>query len=264
MKQLKVMSFNLKRNYFSGGSRCFYKRKEAIREVICKYNPDIIGTQELTSKSLKEMEAVLTEYHCVGNGRGGGNKGEYTAIFYKKSKFTLHEEYTFWLSPTPDRPSRAWLAFFPRICTTCVLTFKDEPSESIRLFNTHLDHISYLARLKGLELITHIIQQSNKEDNTPTLVMGDFNATPTSKTMRDWQKKLVNKGKVKLQSTYNKLENRVSSRSYHGFVGKTKGSPIDYIFVTENIEIEEVQICRDQIEGYFPSDHYPVLATIHV
>ena len=257
------MSFNIKRNYFVGGPKCFHKRKEVIQEVVRRYDPDIIGTQELTASSLSILKKLLSQYSYVGKGRGGDDKGEYTAIFYRKDKFDLHEDYTFWLSKTPYKPSRSWFAAMPRICTTCALVFKDDPTKMIRLYNTHLDHISYFARVKGLELITRRVN-ADIGKRTPTLLMGDFNAKPTSKTMKKWQKQSDDYQTIKLKNAYTLLDEDGMTRSYHGFVGKTKGSPIDYIFTTEDIEIQEVHICRDQINGFFPSDHYPIVATLQI
>ncbi|MGL4800341.1 MAG: endonuclease/exonuclease/phosphatase family protein [Cellulosilyticaceae bacterium] len=264
MNELKVMSFNMKRDCFPIGRRNFNRRKFVIKEIIDKYKPDIIGTQELTASGIKEFKRLLEGYQCVGSGRDGAEKGEYTAIFYLKNKFEMNEESTFWLSPTPEKPSRAWFAMFPRICTTCTLRIKEKPEIGIRLYNTHLDHISYWARIKGLYLITKSIQAAEREDRKPTLIMGDFNATPTSRTMKVWENSLLKKEKKKLASAYTQLENEPVGRSYHYFSGKKEGHPIDYIYVTEDIQVQQVQLCYDTVEGHFPSDHYPVLATLQI
>lgn len=263
MSTIKIMSFNMKRNYKTGGEKCFYKRKEGIRQIIQQYNPDVIGTQELTNETLNILGNLLSDYVCIGDGREGKEKGEYTAILYRKDKFALKEEHTFWLSPTPERQSRAWLAMFPRICTTCVLTLKEDQKQSLRVYNTHLDHISYWARVKGLGVITKLLREANKENVLPAILMGDFNAIPTSRTIRKWQKEKQREGIV-LKSAFHEIEDLSTARSYHGFKGKIKGMPIDYIYATEDVAIKEVHLCRDQIDGIFPSDHYPLLATIQL
>ena len=53
-------------------------------------------------------------------------------------------------------------------------------------------------------------------------------------------------------------------RSYHGFSGKTKGEPIDYIFTSRDLVLREVRLHQEQISGGFPSDHYPVVAQVEL
>ncbi len=48
------------------------------------------------------------------------------------------------------------------------------------------------------------------------------------------------------------------------FKGKEKGLHIDYIFVSEDLEIVDVNIIKDNIDGKYPSDHYPLVADIRI
>ena len=48
------------------------------------------------------------------------------------------------------------------------------------------------------------------------------------------------------------------------FKGKEKGLHIDYIFVSEDLEIVDVDIVKDNINGKYPSDHYPLIADIRI
>lgn len=262
---LKVMSFNMKRNYLSFGMNKWLYRAVRIEKIIKEYKPDIIGTQELTRKALQDMQRMLPEYDYVGMGRNGGDKGEYTAIFYLKDKFILNEEHTFWLSSTPERPSRAWFAAFPRICTTCNLSFKDNKEQRLSIFNTHLDHMSYWSRINSLKLITNKIHEQYMKNSDSILFMGDFNATPTSRTFRKWDQERDAEKRISLINLYTvrqDLKDGPIGRSYHGFKGNVQGKPIDYIFVSPDLDIEEVKICRDRINEHFPSDHYPVIAKL--
>ncbi|MGL4362941.1 MAG: endonuclease/exonuclease/phosphatase family protein [Cellulosilyticaceae bacterium] len=265
MKKIKIMTFNMKRNYIPNCFRNFNKRRTIIEEIIKKYEPDIIGTQELTNKMIHDLKNIFKgKYECIGMGRDGGEKGEHAAIFYKKETFEVDTHYTFWLSRTPDVPSRGWLAFFPRICTSCELKLKDNKDQHIKIYNTHLDHISYLARIKGLELIMKKMENDQKNENMPMILMGDFNAKPNSKTMKWWQKYLINQERFKIYDAFMHMENVILRRSYHGYNGKKEGSPIDYIFASEQFQMQKIEICRDQVNGLYPSDHYPILATFQI
>lgn len=264
---IKVMSFNMKRNYFSFGKNSWEKRAALVAQVIRQNSPDIMGTQELTTVSLSDMQRLLPEYSYVGQGRGGGMNGEFSAIFFRTERFTLLHDETFWLSQTPDTPSRGWLALFPRICTACRLATKDGSGTVLRVYNTHLDHISYLARINGLKLIVkHVLEHQNSDKPTPVVLMGDFNATPNSKTLRAWQNSLLGSEQwAPTNNSYNMLlQNSPAElgRSYHGFRGTVTGMPIDYIFTSKDISLRAVEIRRDNFSSRFPSDHYPVIAEL--
>jgi len=79
-KSFKVMSFNMKRNYFSFGKNSWEKRAALVAQVIRQNSPDIMGTQELTTVSLSDMQRLLPEYSYVGQGRGGGMSGVMAAV----------------------------------------------------------------------------------------------------------------------------------------------------------------------------------------
>lgn len=56
-----------------------------------------------------DMSSVLPEYSFIGVGRDDGKEqGEYSAIFYKRELFDVLDSGTFWLSPTPEKPSLGW------------------------------------------------------------------------------------------------------------------------------------------------------------
>ena len=80
METIVVMSFNLKRNLLPFGPHAWHRRAGQAARLIREVSPDILGTQELTEGPLGDMERLLSEYQWVGEGRGGGHKGEYTAI----------------------------------------------------------------------------------------------------------------------------------------------------------------------------------------
>ncbi|WP_283125114.1 endonuclease/exonuclease/phosphatase family protein [Angelakisella massiliensis] len=270
MVPIKLMSFNMKRNYFHFGQHCWEKRAGLVARLVRDTAPDIIGTQELTVASLSDLLRLLPEYDYVGEGRGGGQLGEFTAILFRRDRFLLRENKTFWLSATPEVPSRAWLAIFPRICTKCTLALAANPAVLLRVYNTHLDHISYFARVNGLKLIIRTILEDQKSLRTPVALTGDFNATPTSRTLQKWAAELTASGEqVLLRNSYNLMvqsssEGQGPGRSYHGFRGAVGGQPIDYIFTSKDLNLRALEIRREQVEDAFPSDHYPIIAQLEL
>ncbi len=267
MTELTVMTFNMKRSVFKFGRHAWNRREPLVAQMVRRLEPDILGTQELTRSSLADLCRLLPEYSYAGIGRGGGAKGEYTAIFYRTDRFDLLSYETFWLSRTPNRPSRDATAFFARTCTWCELAQKEDPERPLRVYNTHLDHISYFARVRGLGLIAQEIFKRYEEAPGPVVLMGDFNAAPNSKTLKKWAGSTLREdGNTYLLNSYNVLAQMAPEqslgRSYHGWRDKAGGKPIDYIFTTKDVVLKKVDILRDKVGDAFPSDHYPVLAKI--
>src|SRR3546814_14316298 len=74
----------------------------------------------------------------------------YSAIFYKKDRFRLLDHDTFWLSETPEVPSKGWDAALNRICTWGKFRDKESRKEFF-YFNLHMDHRGKEARKKSTE-----------------------------------------------------------------------------------------------------------------
>ena len=71
--------------------------------------PDIFGLQEAHLDWMKTFWNNMPEYDYVGVGRDDGKEdGEFSPVFYKKDKFEFIDGSTFWISETPDVPSRSW------------------------------------------------------------------------------------------------------------------------------------------------------------
>ena len=88
---LTVMSYNIRLNVESDGENAWPKRKEFLVSQILFHAPGIIGTQEVTPGQLDYLEEHLTPYAHIGVGREGGDKGEYSALFYNRHKFSVQD-----------------------------------------------------------------------------------------------------------------------------------------------------------------------------
>ncbi|ULT43255.1 hypothetical protein KRR40_07180 [Niabella defluvii] len=84
---------------------------------------------------LEDVVKALPQYARHGKGRDdGSDKGEHSAIFYKKDKFLLLQSGDFWLSETPDKPGLGWDATCcNRICSWVYLQDQKSKRNSISL-----------------------------------------------------------------------------------------------------------------------------------
>ena len=69
---------------------------------------------------------------------------------------------------------------------------------------------------------------------------------------------------VHLTNIWQFVENAGDSGTYHGFKGRIKGRRIDYIFVSDEFEVEEAYVDRTNFDGRYPSDHYPLVAVLRL
>ena len=158
---LKLMSYNIRLDVKSDGENWWEVRKDKVAGLINYYEPDFVGLQEVLHRQLVYLKDSLQGYDYIGVGRDDGKEaGEYSCIFYKKDLYTLVEQSTFWLSPTPDQPSKGWDAALNRVCTYGFFKSK-KTKEIFWVFNTHFDHMGKQARLESAKLIVQKIAEKN-------------------------------------------------------------------------------------------------------
>ncbi|MFE4573050.1 endonuclease/exonuclease/phosphatase family protein [Paenibacillus chitinolyticus] len=257
-KNLTAMTFNLRVNVLSDGSNAWPHRKHLAADSILGSGAHLIGTQEGTAGMLADLDAQLPAYSRIGNGRLGEaeaklHQDEYCAIYYNREALTLIKHGQFWLSETPEeRGSLGWDSSYPRICTWGCFESKERPSVRFYAFNTHFDHLGQKAREESAKLLLERIRACREEENAPVLLMGDLNAEPDNPA--------IGLLRGQLQDACTLLEEPVG-RTFHDFEGGTDGEPIDYIFATQDIEMIGTTVDRKQLDGAYPSDHYPVALT---
>lgn len=263
---LRVASFNLKRDFGLFLRYRWETRRELAASIIRTSGASIIGVQELLPHMRQDIIDLLPGYSIYGQGRMMGQKphtDEHSDIIIKNSEVELSNVETFWISKNPSTVSRAYFAMFPRICTVAELRLR-KSGRLIRVFNTHFDHVCSPARRLGVQLILDYINNVNKENPMPTIIMGDFNARLHSSAVRIIRENRHQYSDLRFQDVYGTLKNHTIGNTYHGLRGTVhpKSSPIDYIFVSEHFEILDVSLETANRDGIYPSDHYPVLATL--
>ncbi len=247
------MSFNIRLDVESDGVNQWDNRKEGIVFLIKEEKPDILGIQEGLPQQIKYLSNQLDEYSMIGEGRDGGNKGEYSAIYYKNKKLGAITSETFWLSETPSIPSIGWDAALNRIATVGVFVTVNSNKKMI-VYNSHFDHIGKVSREKSVNVILNHINE-NDFTNHPIVVMGDFNAAPEDIPIKVLSKHLNDSFNVssinKPQGTFNafELKSKLTKR-------------IDYIF-TNNIEVIRYKHIHKKLPNtLWPSDHLPVFISV--
>ncbi len=261
--QINVMTFNLRYDGPNDGENSWVHRKDGVTKTILLNNVDILGAQEVLHNQLIDLEKALPDYTWIGVGREDGiEKGEYSPIFYNHNKFTEIGSGYFWLSQTPFAAgSKGWDAACERIATWAKL--KDNASGIVFfVLNTHFDHIGQVAREESVKLILDKINLYTRKQQLPTLVLGDFNATPTSTVV-----KMITDKTNPLHLTDARLAApKVSGPawSFHDFgrVPVAKRELIDYVFVRNNVNVLLYEVIDNTKGGTYTSDHCAVVVKV--
>jgi len=256
---LRLMTYNIRLDLASDGANSWSHRRQWVAAQVLWLHPDIFGMQEVLPNQKADLIADLPQYRLFGGGRDDGKeKGEASPVGYDIKRFDFLEGGMFWLSPTPDVPSRGWDAAYPRIATWVRLKIRDS-QQVVLAINTHWDHIGIIARRQSALQIVRWIE-ANARHCEPFLLFGDFNSEIDSEQMR-----------TMMQSPLALRDARAVSRSapfgpsgtFNDFrTTPTESRAIDHVLLGSRIDVERYAVFSQAIEGRVPSDHFPVLVDL--
>jgi endonuclease/exonuclease/phosphatase family metal-dependent hydrolase len=256
---LRVMTFNVRYGTADDGDNRWELRKEFLLQVIREFDADVLGVQEALRDQVDAIGKAMPTHGCVGVGREADGGGEYSAVFYRRSRFDVMAAETFWLSDTPETPgSRSWGNTLPRI-GTLVRLIERPRGRRFTVINTHWDHESQPARLKSGALMAEKTSMRATAGD-PLLVLGDFNSAERNPSIAA----LTQDGHL-LRDTFRDVhpnENEVGTA--HAFSGSKRGGKIDHIFATSEWRTLDAAIVHAERDGRYPSDHFPVTAIVEL
>lgn len=256
-QDLTVVSYNIRLDIASDSMNRWDMRKEFLIGQLNFHEPEVFGIQEGLLHQLQEIQKGMPGYSYIGKGRDDGLKqGEFSAVFYNTEKLELVEENTFWLSETPDQPSKGWDAAIKRVCTYGLFKTKNT-GQQFWVFNTHFDHRGEEARKESIFLIIDRMRQINKQ-NLPVILTGDLNLEPEHPSI------LVLSSAMRDTHTIAGKQAFGPAGTYNGFIhSKPATRRIDYIFLSQTgFQLLKYAILSDSKDLRYPSDHFPVLAKL--
>ena len=264
-RYVRVMTFNIRYDEPRDKENAWPNRKELVASMIRFHHADLVGVQEALERQMRDLEKLLPEYAWVGVGRDDGKAGgEFSAIMYRKARFSRLESSTFWLSETPDVPGKGWDADYPRVVTW--IKIKDATTGKLFFhFNTHFDHRGVRAREESARLLLKRI--NTKAGQLPVVVTGDFNFNESSIGYQILTGK-TQENEFPSQSTLRDAR-YLSQHGHHGptstfneFKALISGMKIDFVLVRGAVKVLQHGTLSDTWDGRFPSDHLPLLAEI--
>ncbi len=247
-----AMSYNIRYGTAEDGTNSWQYRYAASAMMLDDQKPDVVGLQEALYDQVQYLTTALDRvYKAVGVGRDDGKKaGEIMAVLYNFKTTKLLKWGTFWLSDTPDTPSRGWDGACNRCATWAIM--KDKATgKKFFVVNTHIDHVGEEAQQKGVKLVTDKVAELNKE-GLPVIVTGDFNLEISSPALAPMKDGFQNARETAVVTD--------DHFSYNGW-GKAK-STIDYVWFKGFSCTRFETVTKPYAERTFISDHFPVKAVL--
>ncbi|WP_227739071.1 endonuclease/exonuclease/phosphatase family protein [Halorientalis pallida] len=261
--ELRVMSYNVRYPSGEGGRNAWVYRRDPLVSTIRFHRPDIVGLQEVHHDRVDDFRAALPGFEWLETGRSGKTYGDHAAIGFHRERFTLETDGRFWLSETPDTPSRGWDAALVRLVRYVGL-YDEVTDVSLFHFNTHFDHRGETARRRSAQLLRSRIDAISGDE--PVVVTGDLNCRPGSEPHRRLTDESLSNGRALHDAgMVADAPNHGPDTSMTDFTDLVPEKKIDYVFVTPTVEVGRHGILSDSYgDGRYPSDHLPVLADVEV
>ncbi|PCD03171.1 endonuclease [Sphingomonas spermidinifaciens] len=248
---LTVMSFNVRYPAEGDGPDKWDSRAARLTSTWRRIGADIVGTQELFQHQGDAIVAADPRYAWFGRDRRGGHADEHMGVFYRRDRLKLIEQGDFWLSDTPELPgSISWGHPFPRMVTWGRFERLTD-GRRFTLVNTHFPYRAEdgAARVKAAARVAAFVAALPEDE--PVVVTGDFNDVPGSAAYRTLT--------ATLSDSWTAL-GRPEAGTFHGFAGMAERR-IDWV-LSRGFENKRATIDRQKVGGRYPSDHFPVIATL--
>jgi endonuclease/exonuclease/phosphatase family metal-dependent hydrolase len=256
---LSIITYNIRGALYDDGANSWPYRAPLNVHLLEQHAPDLIGFQEVHQENLAIFQTNHGYTQLQGMPYNDHAPFQYTAIAWNSQCLRQIDSGGFWLSETPEVHSRSWDTSCVRSATWAKLEWLETGLTFLHL-NTHLDHISELARVEGAKLIVQFLEKVG----LPLVVTGDFNCPPTSAAYRLFKEH----GFI---DTY-LLSGNIGPRwTYHGYRGQAytphqqDSDRIDWILLRDwpaEVHVDSCTIVEDAEPPLYPSDHYPVMTVL--
>jgi len=173
-QQMNIITFNVRYNTANDGINAWPNRIEMVSGLLNFHEPDIFGLQEALYEQITDIQDKCPQYEWFGVGRDDGEKaGEFSPIFFNKSKFILLKKGNFWLSENCEKPGLGWDAACNRVVAWGKFQSKVTGKQFL-VFNTHFDHKGVEARKNSAILIRNKIEEMTYNKNLPVILINQF------------------------------------------------------------------------------------------
>lgn len=252
---IKVVTTNIRFDNPADKEHNWSGRREILSSFLNSYSPDIFGTQEGWQPQLNDLHSLVPDYLMSDSHRDWIEDRMYPTIFVKKDRFDILTSGDIWLSETPEVPAtKSFGSAFPRLCTWAKVRDKDNQKE-LFIVDVHLDHLKTETRQEQIKVLITEVQKVNTE-SLPMFLLGDFNEAP-----QDEVRRILVDSSLELVDPWFMFRKK-EEPSHHNFKGhREDGARIDWILCSPELTPLEIELYKENDQGIYPSDHFPVFAS---
>ena len=232
--EIRVLSFNVRHNDATD-PQTITQRQGNIRQIIVDNNPDVFGLQEFSDNSFETWFRGQMTALGYGEYYDTAITGTPKAIFFKNSRFTLQDSGTASLGPTNTG--------------TWVVLLDNVTGKKYFVSNSHWQFDSQTVRIQNANALVSSIQEKNTQ-NLPEIVFGDFNAVPGTTEVG-----IIKDG----LDVVDALGDSEGDLTFHGWTA-TGTKKLDWMMSGRGMAYTSSKVITTSYGGYWPSDHWPVMA----
>lgn len=243
------MTLNLRFGLADDGPNNWKHRCQAYPDLFEAFPCDLYAFQEANDFQIDYIDNLLGNYHHIGQYQPAPERWQNNVIFFHPTWRCVSQEH-FFLSTTPEVPSKFSQSRWPRQCTIGLF---QKSQRQLLYVNTHFDFDPEVQRRSALLIQQRLLRHGQK---WPTVLAGDFNAAPSSscyETFTATQERMVR--------FKNAFDPSAWKGTHHGFKGRCGAEPIDWILYRGNLTVQSTQVVTQRFKGFYPSDHFPLTAT---
>lgn len=256
-RPVTIMTFNVRSAGITAdtGDRAWEARRPGVKAMLGSISPVIMGAQECDIIQRKNILEDDSRYAAIGIDLNAPNQEcEECAVFYLKDSAEVLSSGTFYLTSTPNVPSRMPQVNHWRVCTWGRMKLKADGKE-FYLFNTHLEYSAAAARQPEIDVILSKVKEINSE-NLPIVLTGDWNTEEDDAIFQG----------IKSYGFRSARLDAVVGDSYktcNNYGDYGSGTTLDHCWYKGFSGVPKFTTIRDKWVGItYISDHYPVSITI--
>lgn len=253
--------------------RLWENSRDAVAQLIVDADWDIFGVQEGGNLVREELPKLVKE-------KGGKYKWWFqrpdpsisdkedtknlaNGMVWRSDRFKVTNKKVYWLSPTPDTPSKAWEEKIRHWRFVMSATVKDKKTGLEFIFMVTHCPLMKSVNEKCAKLIIEREKKMNP-DNKVVIFVGDMNSrlnSPYTQIIRTHftDTRSVAKVKSEISGTMNGAEVRSTPKDYTIDYVYIRGNELDYEILSHKVYTDRYMIGEKLL---FPSDHCPVGAKI--
>jgi len=254
--ELCLISTNIRFDNPADGENAWIHRRDLLASTLLKHRPDLIATQEGRFPQLKNFEELLSDFEIVDPHRSWIKERMYPSFYVRQGSLEILKSDDLWLSETPEvAGSLSFGSSFPRLMTWVKVQPKNTELNFF-IVNTHLDHMKPLTRVEQTKVLVQEISR-RKGPESRLIIMGDFNEGPQGEV-----RQIIQNAFPELIDPWTLFHSHEET-SHHAFDGECQnGSRIDWILVDKTLEVKNFFLEKLDVNGRYPSDHFPVVCRL--